>query len=84
MRWELPRLEWLARFDVLFAPNFVPPPTRSPRLVLTIHDELLFEGPLAEVEQASGLVTREMEGACELDPPLVVDVGVGENWLDAK
>lgn len=38
MRWEVPRLEWLARFDVLFAPNFVPPPTASPRLVLTIHD----------------------------------------------
>jgi glycosyltransferase involved in cell wall biosynthesis len=38
MRWEMPRLEWLARFDVLFAPNFVPPPTASPRLVLTIHD----------------------------------------------
>ncbi len=38
MRWELPRLEWLARFDVLFAPNFVPPPTASRRLVLTIHD----------------------------------------------
>ena len=54
------------------------------RLVLTIHDELLFEGPLAEVERASEIVKREMEGACELDPPLVVDVGVGENWLDAK
>ena len=27
---------------------------------------------------------REMEAACELDPPLVVDIGVGENWLDAK
>jgi DNA polymerase-1 len=52
--------------------------------VLTIHDELLFEGPLAEVERASEIVKREMEGACELDPPLVVDVGVGENWLDAK
>jgi glycosyltransferase involved in cell wall biosynthesis len=38
MRWELPRLEWLTRFDVLFAPNFVPPPTRSRRLVVTIHD----------------------------------------------
>jgi DNA polymerase-1 len=54
------------------------------RLVLTIHDELLFEGPLAEVEQASALVKHEMEAACELDPPLVVDVGAGENWLDAK
>lgn len=37
MRWELPRLEWMTRFDVLFAPNFVPPPTTR-RLVLTIHD----------------------------------------------
>ncbi|MGH2979744.1 MAG: DNA polymerase I [Solirubrobacterales bacterium] len=54
------------------------------RLVLTIHDELLFEGPLEEMEQATALVKHEMEGACELDPPLVVDVGVGENWLAAK
>jgi glycosyltransferase involved in cell wall biosynthesis len=38
MRWERPRLERLVRFDVLFAPNFVPPPTRTRRLVLTIHD----------------------------------------------
>jgi len=38
MRWQLPRLEWLTRFDVLFAPNFLPPPTRTRRLVLTIHD----------------------------------------------
>lgn len=34
----VPRLEWLARFDVLFAPNFVPPPTNTSRLVITIHD----------------------------------------------
>ncbi len=54
------------------------------RLVLTIHDELLFEGPAGEVDAASALVKREMEGAFELDPPLVVDVGVGENWMDAK
>jgi len=54
------------------------------RLVLTIHDELLFEGPLEEAEQATTLVRSEMEAACELDPPLVVDIGVGENWLDAK
>jgi glycosyltransferase involved in cell wall biosynthesis len=37
-RFELPRVEWLARFDVLFAPNFVPPPTRARRLVVTVHD----------------------------------------------
>ena len=38
LRFERPRLEWLLRFDVLFAPNFVPPPTASRRLVLTVHD----------------------------------------------
>ena len=35
---DLPRIEWFVRFDVLFAPNFVPPPTRAPRQVVTIHD----------------------------------------------
>jgi DNA polymerase-1 len=54
------------------------------RLVLTIHDELLFEGPVGEVEAASAIIRREMEGAYTLDPPLVVDIGVGENWMDAK
>jgi glycosyltransferase involved in cell wall biosynthesis len=38
LRLDLPRLEWMVRFDVLFAPNFVPPPTRSRAVVLTIHD----------------------------------------------
>jgi DNA polymerase-1 len=54
------------------------------RLVLQIHDELLFEGPEAEVEQASEIVRREMAGAFEMDPPLGVDVGAGRNWLEAK
>jgi DNA polymerase I len=54
------------------------------RLVLQIHDELLFEGPEAEVERASEIVRREMAGAFAMDPPLDVDLGVGENWLEAK
>jgi DNA polymerase I len=54
------------------------------KLVLQIHDELLFEGPEAEVEQASEIVRREMAGAFEMDPPLEVDVGAGQNWLEAK
>jgi DNA polymerase I len=56
----------------------------STRLVLQIHDELLFEGPEAEVEPASEIVRREMADAFEMDPPLEVDVGAGENWLEAK
>src|SRR2546428_8500381 len=37
-RFDLPKLEWFVRFDVLFAPNFVPPPTVAPRVVVTVHD----------------------------------------------
>jgi DNA polymerase-1 len=54
------------------------------RLVLQIHDELLFEGPSGEMEAASELVEREMCRAFDLDPPLAVDVGVGKDWLAAK
>jgi DNA polymerase-1 len=54
------------------------------RLVLQIHDELLYEGPEAELQQACEIVQREMAAAFEMDPPLEVDVGSGENWLDAK
>jgi DNA polymerase-1 len=54
------------------------------RLVLQIHDELLFEAPDAEVEQATEIVCREMSNAFEMDPPLEVDAGSGPNWLEAK
>ena len=54
------------------------------RLVLQIHDELLFEAPEDEVDQASELVCREMSNAFEMDPPLEVDAGAGPNWLEAK
>lgn len=56
----------------------------SSRLVLQIHDELLFEGPAEEVDAVTGLARREMVGAFDLDPPLEVDAGVGESWLAAK
>jgi DNA polymerase-1 len=54
------------------------------RLVLQVHDELLLEAPLHEVEHVCDLVRRCMEGAASLDVPLVVDIGVGDNWRDAK
>jgi DNA polymerase-1 len=54
------------------------------RLVLQIHDELLYEGPTDEMEAASELVEREMCRAFALDPPLAVDVGIGKDWLAAK
>jgi DNA polymerase-1 len=54
------------------------------RLVLQIHDELLYEAPESEVEAASEIIVREMADAYPLDPPLGVDAGVGDNWLAAK
>jgi DNA polymerase-1 len=54
------------------------------RMILQIHDELLFEGPEAEAAQAAEIASAEMVGAAELDPPLVVEPGIGPNWLAAK
>jgi DNA polymerase-1 len=54
------------------------------RLLLTVHDELLFEVPEAEVEPIGRLVRQEMEGVAQLAAPLVVDVGSGKSWYDAK
>src|SRR5881398_592301 len=57
---------------------------RAARLVLQIHDELLLEAPENEVAAVKELVREEMCGAYELDPPLAVDVGVGDDWNEAK
>jgi DNA polymerase-1 len=57
---------------------------RGARLVLQVHDELLLEVPDAEVSAVKGLVGEEMVGAYDLDPPLAVDVGTGDDWSDAK
>ncbi|MHB8491704.1 MAG: DNA polymerase [Solirubrobacteraceae bacterium] len=54
------------------------------RLILTIHDELLFESAPQDVQEATALIAREMTGVWPHEPPLVVDVGVGKNWLEAK
>ena len=57
---------------------------RAARLVLQVHDELLLEVPAAEVPAVRELVREEMCDAYPLDPPLVVDVGVGDDWTEAK
>ncbi len=53
------------------------------RMVLQIHDELVFEAPYDEVDTVCRVVRREMEGVYPLAVPLVVDVGVGESWGEA-
>ena len=54
------------------------------RMLLTVHDELVFEAPEAELDQARKVVEAEMEGAYPLKVPLRVDIEVGQNWRDAK
>jgi DNA polymerase I len=57
---------------------------RTARLVLQVHDELLLEVPEAEVSAVRELVRMEMCNAYALDPPLAVDIGVGDDWNEAK
>jgi DNA polymerase-1 len=56
----------------------------SARMILQVHDELVFEVPQAEVERTSAVVKEAMENAAKIDVPLVVEIGVGKNWMDAK
>jgi DNA polymerase-1 len=54
------------------------------RMLLQVHDELIFEAPPDEVDALTELVRSHMENVVELQVPLVVDIGVGSNWLEAK
>ncbi|MGA9115206.1 MAG: DNA polymerase I [Bacteroidota bacterium] len=57
--------------------------TMATRLLLQVHDELVLESPAAEAEEAAGLVRNAMQGALALDVPVVADVGMGRDWLEA-
>jgi DNA polymerase-1 len=54
------------------------------KMLLQVHDELVFEAPPQELESLARLVKREMEQAAQLRVPLVVDIGTGANWVDTK
>jgi len=54
------------------------------RMILTVHDELLFEVPKSDADELASLVRDRMQSAAALNVPLTVDVGVGENWKEAK
>ena len=53
------------------------------RMIMQVHDELVFEAPKSEVNAMKRLVKEEMEGALSLDVPIKADIGVGSNWLEA-
>jgi DNA polymerase I len=69
----------MIRIHALFAREQV-----ESRMLLQVHDELVFEAPPQEVDYISTLVQREMQEAAELSVPLVVDLGIGSNWLETK
>jgi DNA polymerase-1 len=54
------------------------------KMILQVHDELVFEVPKDEVKKTAEVVKDSMENAAKIDAPLIVEIGVGENWMDAK
>jgi DNA polymerase-1 len=54
------------------------------KMLLQVHDELVFESPSNELSRLEELVRYEMENAATLSVPLVVDVGTGNNWVETK
>ena len=52
-------------------------------MLLTVHDELVFEAPPALAERAGAAIKEEMEGVVELAVPLDVEIGIADNWADA-
>jgi DNA polymerase-1 len=56
----------------------------SSRMLLQVHDELVFEVPGPERDEVMALVKHEMENAAQLSVPLIVDLGEGSNWLETK
>ena len=53
-------------------------------MILTVHDELLFEAPKDQADEVAALVKDKMSNAVKLNVPLDVDVGIGENWKEAE
>ena len=64
--------------------NALPKSGLKAQMILTVHDELLFECAREDAEAMSAFVRERMEGAASLTVPLTVDVGIAENWRDAK
>ncbi len=73
----------LIKMAMLAVDAFLTESRASSRMIMQVHDELVFEAPLAEVEALKAAVVARMEGVAGLSVPLVVDCGVGANWDEA-
>jgi DNA polymerase-1 len=73
-----------AMIDVDAALNRAPALGTRARMILTVHDELLFEAAEESAEETAALVRERMEQAVSLAVPLTVDLGIGRNWKEAK
>jgi DNA polymerase-1 len=75
---DIVKIGMIRVFDALRRENL------ETRMIMQVHDELLFESPAKEVKKAMEVIKQEMENAAELDVPLVVEIGSGDNWMNAK
>ena len=53
------------------------------KMLLQVHDELVFDVPKEEINTLQEMVKKEIENAFEINVPLIVDIGIGNNWLEA-
>jgi DNA polymerase-1 len=74
----------LIKIAMLKIADRLPTDGRGARMLMQVHDELVFEVPVEALDDVTALVVHEMEHAATLSVPLVVSTGVGDNWLDAK
>jgi DNA polymerase-1 len=73
----------LLKLAMIRADKFIEEQDLSAKMILTVHDELVFEAPENEVDKTVPVIREAMEGALKLKVPLVVDVGIGSNWAEA-
>ena len=64
-------------------PSVIKSSNLNARMLLQVHDELIFEVPKSEVEALIPIIKGSMENAANLSVPLLVDIGFGDNWNDA-
>jgi len=74
----------LIKVAMLKVADYLKSANKRTKMVLQVHDELIFEAPKDELEEVSGELCRIMETALPMDVPIKVDLNVGQNWLEAK